>query len=135
MQGRSDFRGVGGSDEFARTAAKLKHLHTIFVWLVVRNMILIALFKIVYTPWMDRYFTINNEPLLLIVLKENHGVRSYDSKNTDMKIIGWKPMAILGKKLIYNRKKIKLPKYAKDLLTSNWTHHRMWRSTKTDLLI
>lgn len=46
-------------------------------------MILTALFKIVYTPWMDRYFTINNVPVLLIILKENHGVRSYDSKNTD----------------------------------------------------
>lgn len=52
-------------------------------------MIYAALFKIVYTPWMDRYVTMNNVPILLIILKGNHGVRSYinNSKNTDMKII------------------------------------------------
>ena len=37
-------------------------------------MILSALFKIVYSPWMDGHFTINNVPILLIILKEQDHV-------------------------------------------------------------
>lgn len=63
--------GCTGTDEFARTAAKPTHPHTIFVHLGVRSIILTALFKIVYTPWMGGYFTVNNIPALFITLKEN----------------------------------------------------------------
>lgn len=56
--GEEWFQSCRGTDEFARTAAKPKHLLTVCVDLDVRTVILTAFVKTVYTPWLNGYFTI-----------------------------------------------------------------------------
>lgn len=48
---------------------------------------------------MDAHSTINNVPILLIILKENYRARSCDCRNTDMKISCLESIVILGKNI------------------------------------